>query len=110
MSRLNGSRPMIADVAPITIGAVRYEPTSQTTTPWPEHAPGVLGAYDVVMGTRLWTLKVYDGHIDSRLESDAQEDHIRVLSATSDGKLHIVTETNRRYEVDPVARISRELK
>jgi hypothetical protein len=110
MSGLKSSRPLIADVAPVTIGAVRYEPTSQTTTPGPEHAPGVLGAYDVATGTRLWTLKVYDRPIDSRLESDAQEDHIKVLTATPEGKLHIVTETNRRYEVDPVTRTSRELK
>jgi hypothetical protein len=110
MPGLMSSRPIVADVAPVVIDNVRYEPTVQTTTPGPEHAPGVLGAYDVTTGTRLWTLKVYSRPIDPRLESDVQEDHIKNLMATPDGKLLVVTETGHRYEVDPVSRTSREVK
>ncbi len=109
MSGLMSSRPRIPQVAPVMIGAVRYEPTVQTTTPGPEHAPGVLGAYDATTGVRLWTLNVYTRSIDSRIEADVQEDHIKSLTATSDGKLQIVTETGRRYEVDPDSRSARAL-
>ena len=109
MSGLMSSRPRIPQVAPVMIGAVRYEPTVQTTTPGPEHAPGVLGAYDATTGVRLWTLNVYTRSIDSRIEADVQEDHIKCLTATSDGKLQIVTETGRRYEVDPDSRSARAL-
>mgnify|MGYP001488310802 CR=1 FL=1 len=109
MSGLMSSRPRVPHVAPVTIGAVRYEPTVQTATPGPEHAPGVLGAYDATTGVRLWTLKVYVRPIDSRLETDVQEDHIKSLTATPDGKLQIVTETGRRYEVDPDSRSARAL-
>lgn len=109
MSGLSFSRPLVARVEPVTIGAVRYEPTIQTTTPGPEHAPGVLGAYDASTGVRLWTLKVSAPVVDQRLESDTQEDHIRTLTVSPDGKLQIVTETGRRYEVDPVTRCVRSL-
>lgn len=109
MSGLMSSRPRVPHVAPATIGTVRYEPTVQTATPGPEHAPGVLGAYDATTGVRLWTLKVYVRLIDSRLETDVQEDHIKSLTATPDGKLQIVTETGRRYEVDPDSRSARAL-
>lgn len=109
MSGLMSSRPRIPQVAPVMIGAVRYEPTVQTSTPGPEHAPGVLGAYDATTGIRLWTLKVYARPIDTRLETDVQEDHIKSLTATPDGKLQIVTETGRRYEVDPESQSAQAL-
>ncbi len=109
MSGLTPSRAPPAYVVPLTIGGVRYEPTTQTTTPGPEHAPGVLGAYDAKTGTRLWTLEVYVPPVDPRLEGDAQEDHIIDLTATPDGKVRIVTETGRRYEVDPASRSARTL-
>lgn len=109
MSGLMSSRPRIPQVAPVTIGAVRYEPTVQTSTPGPEHAPGVLGAYDAATGVRLWTLNVYTRPIDTRLETDVQEDHINSLTATPDGKLRIVTETGLRYEVDPDSRSAHAL-
>ncbi len=109
MSGLSFSRPPAPHVPPVTIDGIRYEPTTQSATPGPDHAPGVLGAYDAATGARLWTLKVYDLAIDPRLESDVQEDHFRTLAATSDGKLLIITETGRRYEVDPAKRIARAL-
>ncbi len=109
MSGLSSSRPMAPKVAPVTIGAVRYEPTTQTTTPGPEHAPGVLGAYDAATGARLWTLKVDAQAIDKRLETDVQEDHFKSMTATPEGKLQIVTEAGRRYEVDPSTRSVRPL-
>jgi hypothetical protein len=109
MSGLMTSRPRAPQVPPVTIGGVRYEPTAQTATPGPEHAPGVLGAYDAASGARLWTLEVYRQQIDSRLERDVQEDHFQSLEATPDGKLLIVTETGRRYEVDPTTRGVRAL-
>lgn len=104
MTGLMSSRPRAPQVPPVTLGAVRYEPTTQDTLPGPEHAPGVLGAYDPATGKRLWTLQVYTRRIDPKLEKDVQEDHFKTLTVTADGKLRIVTETGRRYEVDPAAR------
>lgn len=109
MSGLMTSRPRAPQVPPVTIGHVRYQPTTQDRIPGPEHAPGVLGAYDASTGERLWTLKVYEQEIDSQLESDVQEDHFETMAATPDGRLQIVTETGHRYEVDPVARTARPL-
>jgi len=109
MSDLTSSRPKAAHVPPVTIDGVRYEPTTQTATPGPEHAPGVLGAYDATSGDRLWTLEVYTQGTNSRLESDNQQDHIKSLTATPDGKLQIVSETGRRYEVDPTSRTASAL-
>lgn len=109
MSGLMSSRPAAPHVVPVTIGSVRYEPTVQTSTPGPEHGPGVLGAYDAATGETLWTLKVYELANDPRLERDVQEDYFKSLTATPDGKLEVVTETGRRYEVDPVSRSSRLL-
>jgi hypothetical protein len=107
MSGLTSSRPPPPYVVPVTVAGVCYEPTVQTITPGPEHAPGVLGAYDAKTGQRLWTLQVYAQANDPRLESDAQEDHITQLTLSSGGKLHIVTETGRQYEVDPASRTAR---
>jgi hypothetical protein len=109
MSGLTSSRPRAAHVPPVTIGAVRYQPTTQDTIPGPEHAPGVLGAYDAASGQRLWTLKVHENVINPALEKDVQQDHLKTLTATTDGKLQITTETGRRYEVDPGARTARTL-
>lgn len=109
MTGLMSSRPRAPQVPPVTLGAVRYEPTTQDTIAGPEHAPGILGAYDPATGKRLWTLQVYTRRIDPRLEKDVQQDHFKTLTATADGKLQIVTETGRRYEVDPAARSARPL-
>jgi hypothetical protein len=109
MSGLTSSRPPAPKVQPVIIGGVRYEPTTQTTTPGPERAPGMLGAYDAATGARLWTLKVYERPLDPRLERDVQEDHFATMIAAGDGKLHITTETGRKYEVDPAARSARAL-
>jgi hypothetical protein len=109
MSGLTSSRPPAPKVQPVIIRGVRYEPTVQTTTPGPEHAPGVLGAYDATTGARLWTLKVYERPVDPRLERDVQEDHFASMIAAADGKLHITTETGRKYEVDTAARSARAI-
>ncbi|MCQ8103054.1 hypothetical protein NP590_02950 [Methylomonas sp. SURF-2] len=52
---------------------------------------------------------MYTQPIDTRLETDVQEDHINSLTATPDGKLSIVTETGLRYEVDPGSRSAHAL-
>lgn len=109
MMQLTSSRPPAPRVPPVTIGAVRYAPTALETKAAPEQGPGILGAYDASTGQRLWTLEVYVREIDPRWESDAQEDHFASMTATDDGKLLIVTETRRRYEVDPVARTATAL-
>ena len=109
MSGLTSSRPRAPQVPPVTVGAVRYQPTMQDTIPGPEHAPGVLGAYDAASGQRLWTLKVYENIVNPALEKDVQQDHLKTLAATADGKLQITTETGRRYEVDPATRTARAL-
>lgn len=109
MSGLKSSRPWAPQVQPVTIGAVSYQPTTQDTIAGPEHAPGFLGAYDATTGARLWTLKVYERPVDARLEKDVQQDHFKTLTSTADGKLQVVTETGRRYEVDLAARSARAL-
>ena len=100
MSGLSASRPAASHVTPVVVGQVRYEPTSQTTQPGPDHAPGVLGAYDATTGAKLWSVKLADRPTDKRLETDVQEDHIKTLAQTADGKLSITTESGRKYEVD----------
>lgn len=109
MFELTSSRPMAPHVPPVTIGAVRYEPTTQERRAPSDKGPGILGAYDAATGKRLWTLKVYVDAIDPNWESDVQEDHFATMTATPEGKLLIVTETQRRFEVDPATRTARAL-
>jgi outer membrane protein assembly factor BamB len=109
LSGLSASRPPASHVAPVVVDGVRYEPTSQSTTPGPDHAPGVLGAYNTSSGALLWAVKLSNKPIDPRLESDVQEDHIKTLTATPNGKLSITTETGRKYEVDPATKQARAL-
>ena len=109
MFELTSSRPMAPHVPPVVIGAVRYEPTTQERRAPSDKGPGILGAYDAATGQRLWTLKVYVDPIDPNWESDVQEDHFASMTATPEGKLLIVTETQRRFEVDPATRSARAL-
>jgi hypothetical protein len=104
------SRAPASHVPPIVVGGVRYEPTSQTTIPASDHVPGVLGAYNAEIGAKLWSVKVADQAIEERLETDVQEDYITTLVAAPDGKLHVTTETGRKYEVDPATRTARVLQ
>lgn len=85
------------------------DPFFCVTLPGPDHAPGVLGAYDATTGALLWAVKLSDRPIDKQLETDVQEDHIKTLTATPDGKLNITTETGRKYEVDLVTKKARAL-
>jgi hypothetical protein len=109
MFELSSSRPPAPRIAPVIIGAVRYEPTTQERRAPSDKGPGILGAYDAATGQRLWTLKVYVDEIDPNWESDVQEDHFATMTATPEGKLLIVTETQRRFEVDPATRTARAL-
>ena len=109
MLGLSSSRPPAPRLPPVTIGAVRYLPTSLETKAASNQGPGILGAYDAATGERLWTLEVYVDKIDPQWESDVQEDHFATLTATPEGKLLIVTETRRRFEVDPATRTARPL-
>ena len=109
MLGLSSSRPPAPRLPPVTIGAVRYRPTSLETKAASNQGPGVLGAYDAATGERLWTIEVYVDKIDRQWESDVQEDHFATLTATPEGKLLIVTETRRRVEVDPATRTERPL-
>ena len=110
MFGLSVSRAPASHVPPIVVDGVRYEPTSQTTIPDSDHAPGVLGAYNAETGAKLWAVKVADQVIDERLETDVQEDYIAILVATPEGKLHVTTETGLKYEVNPATRAVRALQ
>jgi hypothetical protein len=96
-------------VPPVIIGGVRYLPTWLEAKAATERGPGILGASDAATGQRLWTLVVYADAIDPQWESDVQEDYFAAMSATPEGRLLIVTETGRRFEVDPVTRSARPL-
>ena len=109
MFELSSSRGPAPRIAPVIIGAVRYEPTRQERRATSDRGPGILGAYDAATGQRLWTLEVYVDPIDPDWEPDVKEDHFATMTATPEGRLLIVTETSRRFEVDLATRTARPL-
>ena len=84
------------DVAPVTAGGVRYEaPVFDTAC---GQIGGCVVAYDATSNKRLWFVKVYCTHYDSR-ETDVQDVYITAL-AIEDGQLSVQDKKDRNFSID----------
>lgn len=88
-------------VAPPTIqslenNGIRYE------VPNTVEKMGVVLAYDKQSGKRLWEKKVYRVFINPMVEKDTQWVFIKQIYM-EDGKLIVVNEKGKRFELDPVS-------
>jgi hypothetical protein len=103
--KLSAKRLGPKDVAPVTIGSLRFEAVHWGRDRGFSQNGGYVAALDSVSGEELWTLKIYDIAYDPDLESDVQDIFIRSMSRSWFGnKLKIADERGRKYLVDPVAR------
>src|SRR5215472_11349501 len=102
---LGAKRKGPADVAPVTVGGLRFEAIHWGKARDLGQNGGYIAAIDPASGKELWTLKVYDVVYDPKLEGDVQDVFITAMSKTLFGqKLNITDENGRRYVVDPAAR------
>lgn len=103
----SASRLPPPDVAPVTIGGVRYaQAAGKVATDG--QVGGILAAYDPG-GTLLWTLKVYDNVRRADLEGDVQDVFFRSMTAEPDGRLRIVNESGKAFLVDVTTRAVTEV-
>ena len=100
-----GKRVGPPDVAPVTIGKLRFEAIHWGRDRGFGQNGGYIAAYDAAGGAELWTLKVYQIDYDSEMEEDVQDIFIETMSkSTSGDRLEITDERGRRYIVDPGTR------
>jgi hypothetical protein len=100
-----GKRVAPPEVAPVTIGEIRFEAIHWGRDRGLGQNGGYIAALDRRTGSELWVLKVYDIEYDPSLEEDVQDVFIASLSRTwLGGKLDIRDERGRRYRVDPRTR------
>jgi hypothetical protein len=97
-----------ADVAPVTVGGLRFAAIHWGKPRDLGQNGGYVAAIDPTTDKELWTLKVYDIVYDPKLEGDVQDVFISAMSKTLFGeKLNIRDEKGRRYVVDPATRMVR---
>jgi len=89
---LEAKRAAPPSVPPLVAEGVRYE--------CPSSPLGLVEAYDVATGRRLWTRQVFATVYDPKLESDVQDRFIRTLRIR-EGKLIVEVEEGRVYSLDP---------
>jgi hypothetical protein len=100
-----GKRVAPPEVAPVTIGEIRFEAIHWGRDRGLGQNGGYIAALDRRTGLELWVLEVYDVEYDPSLEEDVQDVFIASLSRTwLGGKLDIRDERGRRYRVDPRTR------
>jgi len=100
-----GKRVAPPEVAPVTIGEIRFEAIHWGRDRGFGQNGGYIAALDRRTGRELWVLRVYDVEYDPSLEEDVQDVFIASLSRTWLGaKLDIRDERGRRYGVDPRTR------
>lgn len=93
------------DVAPVTLGNLRFEVIHWGRDRGYPQNGGYIAAFDTSTGDELWSLKIYDIQYDPELETDVQDIFIRSMAKSWFGnKLKIVDERGRKYVVDPMAR------
>jgi hypothetical protein len=102
----SGSRIPSPAVAPLKVGALRFEQVSNGLLAGFDQMGGYLIAYDEASGQQLWTLKVYDNRRSPDREGDVQDVFFKAMSLQSDGTLLIENERGARFIVDPAVRIS----
>lgn len=96
---VRGKRAGPAEVAPVVIGHVSYGVLHFGKAEGLDQNGGYIEAKDKTSGARLWTLKVYDNHVDPALEGDVQDVFITSLKRHGHA-LDVVDEKGRRYRVD----------
>ncbi len=94
-----GKRAGPAEVAPVVIGNIRYGVLHFGKAEGLDQNGGYIVAQDKHSGERLWTLKVYDNHLDPQLEGDVQDVFITSLKRHGQA-LDVVDEKGRHYRVD----------
>lgn len=105
MSGLKAKRVPPAQVAPVTIGNLRFEAIHWGKARGLGQNGGYIAAIDPMSGKETWTLKVYDVAYEPDVEGDLQDVFIKSMSKTLFGqKLTITDERGRGYVVDPAAR------
>ena len=89
------------DVAPVTVGDVRYE-----ALPWGrerglDQNGGYVVAKDAATGRELWVARIYRIEYVPKLETDVQDIFIRSLAPSDDGHDLVVTdERGREFQLD----------
>lgn len=96
---VHGKRAGPAEVAPVIIGPVSYGVLHFGKAEGLDQNGGYIEAQDRKTGARLWTLKVYDNHLDPALEGDVQDVFITSLKRHGH-TLDVVDEKGRHYRVD----------
>lgn len=100
-------RAEIPEVAPVTLGQVRYE-----APPWGKvrglgQNGGIVAAFDTLTGQELWVLKVYETRYDGEMEDDKQDVFIASMVADGGQGLRVVAERGQGvWRVDLVHRTS----
>jgi hypothetical protein len=107
--RRHASLPQVAakrrappKVPGVTLDGIRYEQTVLARNEADGgQRTGYLAAYRGASDERLWRLRVYELHIDPRLEGDVQDVYFKSMTAAKDGhELLIENERGDRFEVD----------
>lgn len=104
MMKKSGSRIPAPQVAPITLGGIRYEQVKNGLLAGFDQMGGFLVAKDDASGELLWTLKVYENPRQAGKEGDVQDVFFKTMQLQSDGTLLIENERGKRFLVDPSAR------
>ena len=100
-----GKRVGPPDVAPVTIGNLRFEAIHWGRERGFGQNGGYIAAHDAAGGAELWTLEVYHVDYDPDMEEDVQDIFIETMTKSASGdRLEITDERGRSYVVDPRTR------
>lgn len=99
ISAMAGSLAFAKRIAPQEVPPIVYEGVKYTA---PTGKMGVVEAYEVLGGNKLWEKKVYDVEYDPALEKDVQDIFIKELKIEHNqgwDSLIIVDERGREHEI-----------
>jgi hypothetical protein len=91
-------------VAPLIRDGIRYE--RHIGGPDDPQTGGMIAAYDVASGKRLWMLVVFDNVRNPDFEGDAQDVFVAEMHFDVDGTLRVTDERGDHWVVDVKARTS----
>ncbi|WP_395750782.1 hypothetical protein [Prosthecobacter sp.] len=94
----HAKRAQVEKVSPVVHEGVRY------TAPNTDGKRGIVEAWDVASGQKLWSVTVFKISIDPLLEQDVQWVFVKELKLVG-GKLLVVDENGRKYLVDLKSRM-----
>lgn len=92
------------EVAPVTLGGLRFEAVHWGRERGLEQNGGYVEAFDTDTGAARWLLRIYAIDYRDDLETDVQDLFIEELKAGPRGKLTVIDEHGRRFVVDPATR------